>query len=143
MKRIALMTAIITCIAAAVHSMENTKVDCFTEKKEYLQGENIFIHIRNDSMNGVSVVDRKYVDGGFASIEIKSKEGTWEAIELVAAANITTFKTLDSGESHIYIWNTKGYDRNDALAVPGVYRVIFSENIKTNEFLIKANPKFN
>ena len=117
--------------------MESKTVDCSTERKEYVQGDSVLIHIKNNSSDSVRVVDRDYVDGGFAAIEIKGKEEAWEAIELIAAANIITFKTLSTGEYHDYIWKTRGYNRSDTLAIPGVYRIVFSESIKTNEFLIE------
>ncbi len=36
------------------------------------------------------MVDRNVIDGGFAVIETKQKDGTWNPIELYAAANIIT-----------------------------------------------------
>ena len=137
MKIIAIMAVIFTCIAIDANAMDINNVECFTDRKEYIQGDNVIINVKNNSNYDVSIVNRDYIDGGFATIEIKGKNDKWRAIELVAAANIITFKTLESGDSHIYIWRTKGYNRSDTLAIPGVYRVTLNNGIQTNEFVIK------
>lgn len=127
--------------ALNVHAIDIDKVTCVTDRLEYYQGDSIAFKITNNSNNNITIVDRKYIDGGFVVIEMKRDDGTWRAIELYAAANIITFKTLDKGESYTYIWNTKGYNRNDTLANPGIYRAIFSNGMKSNQFsiIVKAN----
>jgi hypothetical protein len=66
-------------------------------------------------------------------------DNTWKAIELFAAANIITPKTLKKNEYHVYVLETKGYNRNDAVALPGTYRIIFQNRFISNEFSIKGN----
>lgn len=119
------------------HAIDSNKVVCVTDKKTYQQGENVIATITNDSSYEISIADRKYVDGGFATIEMKHNDGTWHAIELYAAANIITFKTLKKGESHVYIWKTIGYNRKDTVAVSGTYKIITNNNIVSNQFIIR------
>lgn len=137
MKKIAIMSFIFTCFAINANAIDINNVECFTDRKEYAQGEHVIIHVKNNSKDDVDIANRDIIDGGFATIEIKSKDNKWEAIELVVAANIITFKTLKSGDSHIYTWKTKGYNRNATLAALGVYRVTLNIGIQTNEFKIK------
>jgi hypothetical protein len=118
------------------------KVTCVTDKIEYYQGEKVLITITNDSSDDIEIPDRKYIDGGFAVIEIKN-DNAWKAIELFAAANIITSKKLKNNEHHVYVWETKGYNRNDTLASPGTYRVILQNEIKSNEFSIRSNRSFS
>ncbi len=70
------------------------------------------------------MVDRNVIDGGFAVIETKQKDGTWKPIELYAVANIITFNTLEKGASHEYIWNTKGYNKS-ALIVTSKHEKVY------------------
>ena len=137
MKIIAVMSAIFTCFAINAKAIDINNVECFTDRKEYVQGEHVIVNVENKSKDDLSIVNREVIDGGFVTIEIKCKDDKWQAIKLVSAANITTFKTLKSGDSHIYIWKTKGYNRSDTLARPGVYRITLSIGIQTNEFIIK------
>jgi hypothetical protein len=136
MKKIAIMSVMFTCFAIYANAIDINNVECFTDRKEYAQGEHVIIHVKNNSKDDVDIVNRDVIDGGFATIEIKGKDEKWEAIELVVAANIITFKILKSGDSHIYTWKTKGYNRSDTLAIPGVYRVTLNIGIQTNEFKI-------
>jgi len=115
------------------------KILCITDKIAYIQGENVIIKTTNNSILDINIVDRKYIDGGFAVIEIKQNDSTWKPIELYAAANITTFNTLKKGDSHVYIWRTKGYNRNDTLAAPGIYRVVLGNGIVSNQFTINVS----
>ena len=126
MKIIAIMAVMFACFAINAKAIDINNVECFTDRKEYVQGENVIINVKNNSKDDVLIVNRDVIDGGFAIIEIKCKDDKCKAIELISAANITTFKTLKNGDSHIYIWKTKGYNRSDTLAVPGVYRVILN-----------------
>ena len=66
-------------------------------------------------------------------------DNTWKAIELFATANIITPKTLKKNGYHVYAWETKGYNRNDTVAIPGTYRVILQRGIKSNQFSVKRN----
>lgn len=117
-------------------TMDLKNIECYTDKKEYIQGDNVAIHIRNNSADNLQIVNRNIIDGGFATIEIKLEEDKWKTVELITAANIITFKTLKRGDSHTYIWKTKGYNRSDTLAIPGAYRIILNIGIRTNEFKI-------
>ncbi len=137
MKKFAIMSVVVTCFAIHANAIDINNVKCFTDRKEYAQGEHVIIRVKNNSKVDVNIVNRDVIDGGFATIEIKCKDDTWKTIELVVAANIITFKTLKSGDSHIYTWKTKGYNRSDTLAIPGVYRVTLNIGIQTNEFIIK------
>ena len=119
------------------------KIPCVTDKIAYVQGENVTIKITNNSAKDIDIVDRKFIDGGFAVIEIKQNDGTWKSIELYAAANIITFIKLKRGDSHVYIWKTKGYNRNDTLATPGIYRVILGNDIVSNQFKINVSRNIN
>lgn len=137
MKKIAIVSVIFTCFVINANAIDSNNIECFTDKKEYAQGEHVIIQVKNNSKNDVDIVNRDSIDGGFATIEIKSKDDKWESIELIVAANIITIKTLKSGDSHIYTWKTKGYNRSDTLAIPGVYRITLNMGIQTNEFKIK------
>lgn len=141
MNKAAIMAVIMTCLALNAHAVSIDNVTCVTDKTEYTQGERVAIRIKNNSRDDIKITDRIYVDGGFALIEIKRIDGTWKAIELFAAANIVTWKTLRKGESHVYIWNTKGYNRSDTTAVPGVYRVTFNNGIVSNQFSVTPEKK--
>ena len=114
------------------------QITCVTDKIEYYQGDKVLITITNDSKADIEIPDRKYIDGGFAKIEFNI-DNTWNAIELFAAANFITPKTLKINEHHVYVLETKGYNRNDTLAIPGTYRVIFQNSIISNQFSVKRN----
>jgi hypothetical protein len=137
------MSAMLTIVFLNSEAIAFDKILCITDRIAYIQGENIIIKITNDSSKDINIVDKKYIDGGFAVIEIKQNDGTWRFIELYAAANITTFKMLKKGDSHVYIWRTKGYNRNDTLAVPGIYRVVFGNGLVTNQFTINVSGNIN
>ena len=137
------MSAILTIVSLNSDAIAFDKIPCNTNKIEYIQGENVIIKITNNSIRDINIVGRKYIDGGFAVIEIKQKDGTWKSIELYAAANIIMFNTLKKGDSHEYIWNTKGYNRSDTLATPGVYRVVFGNGIVSNQFTINVSDNIN
>jgi hypothetical protein len=137
------MSAILTIVSLNSDAIAFDKTPCITDKIAYIQGENVIIKITNNSNKDINIVDRKYIDGGFAVIEIKQNDGTWKSIELYAAANIITFNTLKKGDSHVYIWNTKGYNRCDTLATPGIYRVVFGNGIVSNQFRIIVSGNIN
>ncbi len=118
------------------HGIDTNKVVCVADKETYRQGEDVMITITNHSSDEITIVDKKYIDGGFATIEIKYNDGTWHAIELYAAANITRFRTLKKAESHGYIWKTVGFNRMDTVAVSGAYKIIFHNGIISNQFFI-------
>lgn len=120
------------------HAIDTHKVICVTDKETYQQGEDVVVTISNNASDEITIVDRKYIDGGFATIEIKDKDGTWHAIELYAAANVVSPRTLRKGESHVYIWKTIGYNRMDIVAASGAYRIIFHNGIISNQFFIKV-----
>jgi len=137
------MFAIVTVISLNSDAVAFDKILCITDKIAYIQGEKVVIKITNNSKKDIKIFDRKYIDGGFAVIEIKQNDGTWKSIELYAAANIITFKTLKKGDSHVYIWNTKGYNRSDTSAVPGIYRVIFGNGMVSNQFTINGSENID
>ena len=118
------------------HAIDTSKVVCVTDKETYQQGENVMVTITNNSSDEITIVDRKYIDGGFAKIEMKHNDETWHAIELYAAANITSFRTLKKEDSYVYIWKTVGYNRMDTVAVSGAYKIIFNNGIISNQFFI-------
>jgi hypothetical protein len=90
------------------NGIESTQVRCFTDKSVYMQGECVIINMSNAASTAVSVIDREYIDGGFASIEIEQHGGTWSAIELLAVADIIVSKTLKPGDSPcLYLENNK------------------------------------
>lgn len=120
-----------------VHAIDTNKVVCVTDKKTYQQGEYVVVTITNNASDEMTIVDRKYIDGGFATIEIRDNDGTWHSIELYVAANVVNPGTLRKGESHVYIWKTIGYNRMDTVAVSGAYRIIFHNGIISNQFFIK------
>ena len=119
------------------HAIETKKGICVTGKVTYQQGEEVVVMVTNNSIEEISIADRKYIDGGFATIEMKHNDGTWHSIELYAAANITTFRTLRKGESYGYLWRTVGFNRMDTVAVAGEYRIIFHNGIISNQFFIQ------
>ena len=118
------------------HAINTNEVVFVTDKETYQQGENVMVTITNNSSDEIAIADRKYIDGGFATIEMQHNDGTWHAIELYAAANITSLRTLKKEESHGYIWKTVGYNRMDTVAVSGAYKIIFHNGIISNQFLI-------
>lgn len=137
MKIIASLFAILICLWNNAVAIDLKNIECITDKKEYIQGNNVAIHIKNNSIEDLHIVNRDIIDGGFATIEIKLGNDKWKTIELVAAANIITFKTLKRGDSHTYIWKTQGYNRSDTLATAGIYRITLNIGVQTNEFRIK------
>ena len=143
MNIISIISAILTIVSLNSDAIAFDRTPCITDKIAYIQGENVIIKITNNSIKDINIVDRKYIDGGFAVIEIKQNDGTWKSIELYAAANIITFNTLKKGDSHVYIWNTKGYNRIDTLATPGIYRVVFGDGIVSNQFTINVSGNIN
>ena len=103
MNIIPIMSAILTIFSLNSGAIAFDKISCITDKIAYIQGENVIIKITNNSIEDINIVDRKYIDGGFAVIEIKQNDGTWKSIELYVAANIITFIKLKKGDSHVYI----------------------------------------
>jgi hypothetical protein len=137
MNRTAIIGCIIPCLAWNVYAMDIERITCATDRLEYKQGESVVIKVTNNSSEDIILCDRIYIDGGFAVIERKTYGEAWKPIELFAVANIITTKALKPGEYHTYTWNTKGYNRSDTLALPGLYRIIFQERIISNHFVIK------
>ena len=133
-----IFASMMTFVAVNVYAIDIDKITCITDKAEYNQGEIVQIKIENNSNEDINIVDRKYLDGGFVTIEKKSDNGTWKVIELYVVANIMTFKTLKKGESFTYTWNTKGYNKSDTIVNPGVYRIKFNNGLITNQFSIIA-----
>ncbi len=140
MKAIAIMVSILAFIAPNTYAFD--KITCVTDKIEYYPGEQVAITLTNESSDDIEIPDRKHIDGGFAVIEMKNYN-VWKAIELFAAANIITSKKLKKNEQHVYVWKTKGYNRSDTLAIPGTYRVIFHNGLKSNEFSVSSNMNFS
>ena len=136
MSTIAFIIGIWFILIHDAHAIDTNKVVCVTDKETYQQGEDVMVTITNNSSDEITIVDRKYIDGGFATIEIKHNDGTWHAIELFVAANISSFKPLKKEESHRYIWKTVGYNPMDTVAVSGAYKIIFNNGIISNQFLI-------
>ena len=136
MKTITIIVSFLACLMIHANALAFDYVQCSTDKKEYVQGEKVFIKVKNNSKDDILVVNGDNIDGGFATIERRGRDGKWKPIELITAANVTTFKILNKGDTHTYRWKTKGYNRSDTLADPGTYRVIFSNGIQTNEFVI-------
>jgi hypothetical protein len=133
---IAFIIGIWFLLISDTHAIDTNKVVCVTDKETYQQGENVMVKITDNSSDEITIADRKYIDGGFATIEMMHNDGTWRPIELYAAANITSFRTLKKGESHVYIWKTIGYNRIDTVAVSGAYKIIFHNGIISNQFFI-------
>ena len=109
-----------------------------TDKAVYTQGEIVWITVTNVSSAPQAIVDGAHVDGGFATIEIRTEDGHRRHIELYAVANVTTFRTLKPGERYQYRWQTIGYNRADTVAPPGTYRISFGRPLYTNSFQIQA-----
>ena len=137
MKTIAFLIGIWFVLIHDAHAVDTNRVACVTDKETYQQGEDVTVTITNHSSDEIAIADRKYIDGGFATIEMKRNDGTWHAIELCAAANVVSPRTLRKRESHVYIWKTIGYNRMDTVAVSGAYRIIFHNGIISNQFFIK------
>jgi hypothetical protein len=108
-----------------------------TDKTVYAQGEIVHITVTNISALPFTIADRRHLDGGFATIETRSRDGQWQNVELYAAANVTTFRTLHPGERYEYLWQTIGYNRAETVAPPGTYRISFGQPVYTNLFEIK------
>jgi hypothetical protein len=123
--------------ASAVENEEGSQVSCVTDKTVYAQGEIVHITVKNTSALPVMIADRQHLDGGFATIETRSRDGQWQNVELYAAANVTTFRTLTPGERYEYLWQTIGYNRVETVAPPGTYRISFGRPVYTNLFEIK------
>lgn len=126
---------------AAPSPPEQAALTYATDKAIYLQGEVVQITATNRSGAPVPVVDRPQIDGSFAVIERLSPDGRWKAIELLAAANVTTFGMLRPGERHRYRWPTIGFNRADGIAAPGRYRIRFNSGGTTNAFEIRAGSE--
>ena len=131
-----ILIGIIIIMVPNVNAADFERITCFTDKIVYEPGEIVIVTVNNTTSGEIYVTDREYIDGGFATIEIKNNDGTWDPIELIAAANITTLKKLTEGDSHRYIWKTIGYNRSDTIAVPGLYRISIYNTIYTNQFEI-------
>lgn len=132
---------VLACLLALVHGLAasaDAALAFTTDKAVYVQGEVVLITATNRTNAPVAVVDRVQVDGGFAIIERLGPDGRWRAIELFAAANVTTFRTLRPGERHRYRWPTVGFNRGGDVAAPGTYRVRFGQAGTTPSFEIQA-----
>ncbi len=114
-----------------------TKLKALTSGEVYRQGDNVYVTVTNISDHNVEIVDRQFIDSGFAKVEKKDDKGEWEKIELFAVANVIVSRTLKPRESHVYIWRTAGYNRNDTTAAPGIYRIDLGDQTYTNDFEIK------
>lgn len=123
--------------APAAGNEQGSPVIFVTDKTTYIQGEIVYITVKNISDLPVMIVDRRHLDGGFATIETRSRDGQWQNVELYAAANVTTFRTLPPGERYEYLWQTIGYNRAVTVAPPGTYRISFGQPVYTNPFEIK------
>jgi hypothetical protein len=121
----------------AVGSEQGSGVSFSTDKTVYAQGEIVHITVTNTSALPAMIADRRHLDGGFATIETRSRDGQWQNVELYAAANVTTFRTLPPGERYEYLWQTIGYNRVETVAPPGTYRISFGQPVYTNSFEIK------
>ena len=107
-----------------------------TDKRVYRQGDVVKITVTNVSDVATPIVNRPVVDGGFAVLEIKSEEGQWKPVELVAASDVHTFRSLGPGEHHEYVWQTMREVRGDVAASPGTYRIGFGRPFYTHPFEI-------
>ena len=105
-----------------------------TDKRVYRQGDVVQITVTNVSDVVTPIVDRVAVDGGFAVLEMRSAQGQWKSLELPAAADLHTFRSLAPGEKYEYLWQTSGY--NVTPAAPGTYRIGFGPPFFTNPFEI-------
>jgi hypothetical protein len=123
--------------APAVENEQGSQVTFVTDKTAYTQGEIVHITVTNISALPVTIADRRHLDGGFATIETRSRDGQWQNVELYAAANVTTYRTLPPGERYEYLWQTMGYNRAESVAPPGTYRISFGQPVYTNLFEIK------
>jgi hypothetical protein len=107
-----------------------------TDKRVYSQGDVVKITVTNVSDVATPIVNRPVVDGGFAVLEIKAADGLWKPVELVAASDLHTFRSLGPGEQYEYVWQTiKEYGGH--LAPPtGTYRIGFGRPFYTHPFEI-------
>jgi len=96
-----ILIGIIIIMVPNVNAADFERITCFTDKIVYEPGEIVIVTVNNTTSGEIYVTDREYIDGGFATIEIKNNDGTWDPIELIAAANITTLKKLTEGK-HIF-----------------------------------------
>ena len=107
-----------------------------TDKRVYRQGDVVKITVTNVSNVATPIVDRPVVDGGFAVLEIKSEEGQWKPVELVAASDVHTFRSLGPGEHYEYVWLTTKEVRGNVAASSGTYRIGFGRPFYTHPFEI-------
>ncbi len=106
-----------------------------TDKRVYRQGDVVRITVTNVSDVPTPIVNRPVVDGGFAVLEIKTEEGQWKPVELVATPDVHTFRSLGPGEHYEYVWQTREA-RGDVAARPGTYRIGFGRPFYTHPFEI-------
>ncbi len=114
------------------------RIWCYMNRIDDQRGDNVQVTVRNISNQEVAIADRVIIDSSFATIERESASSDWQAIELYAVANILLFKSLKPNESRVYVWPTIGYNRSDARAEPGMFRIRFSSGSCTNQFEIQA-----
>ena len=107
-----------------------------TDRRVYRQGDVVKITVTNVSNVATPIVNRSVVDGGFAVLEIKTEEGQWKPVELVAASDVHTFRSLGPGEHHEYVLQTTREARGDVAALPGTYRIGFGRPFYTHPFEI-------
>lgn len=107
-----------------------------TDRRVYRQGDVVKITVTNVSNVATPIVDRPVVDGGFAVLEIKSEEGQWKPVELVAASDVHTFRSLGPGEHYEYVWLTTKEVRGNVAAPSGTYRIGFGRPFYTHPFEI-------
>jgi hypothetical protein len=107
-----------------------------TDRRVYRQGDMVRITVTNVSNVATPIVNRSVVDGGFAVLEIKTEEGQWKPVELVAASDVHTFRSLGPGEHHEYVLQTTREARGDVAALPGTYRIGFGRPFYTHPFEI-------
>ncbi len=107
-----------------------------TDKRVYRQGDVIKITVTNVSDVATPIVNRSVVDGGFAVLESKTEAGQWKPVELVAASEVHTFRSLGPGEQYEYVWQTTRETRGDVAVPPGTYRIGFGRPFYTHPFEI-------
>ena len=107
-----------------------------TDKRVYGQGDVVRITVTNVSDVATPIVNRPVVDGGFAILEIKTAEGQWKPVELVATSDVHTFRSLGPGEQYEYVWQTRGETRGGVATSPGTYRIGFARPFYTHPFEI-------
>ncbi|MET0513940.1 MAG: hypothetical protein ABW047_01235 [Nitrospiraceae bacterium] len=107
-----------------------------TDRRVYHQGDVVRITVTNVSNVPTPIVNTPLVDGGFAVLEIKTQEGQWKPVELVAATDVHSFRSLGPGEQYEYVWKATREAHGEVTVRPGTYRIGFGRPFYTHPFEI-------